>query len=37
MYGYQYEMAKSIAEGRREHVRKSAVPRKKLVNTVKKK
>ena len=37
MYGYHYEMAKSIAEGRREQVRKSAGQTRKIVNMVKKK
>ncbi|MFA1821091.1 hypothetical protein ACDX78_13070 [Virgibacillus oceani] len=37
MYGYHYEMAKSIAEGRREQVRKSAVQTRKAMNMVKKK
>ena len=37
MYGFHYEMAKSIAEGRSEQVKKSAVQRKTIVNMLKKK
>jgi len=37
MYGFHYEMAKSIAEGRSEQVKKSAVQRSTLVNMLKKK